>query len=214
MPEQRAEGALPAPVVAGPARPGPALAVLVHRLGLAPTDLLDEAVSPAAALGDLSVLLDGSVLDRATLRAVDADLAPGTERTGLALLTAWLLADDAVRADPGLRSAAAAAGGPSALLLRVVERVPRVLAGLRTPRAWLTEPESREELARAVLAVAGLRAAGEDDERAADAWAAVSTAHRQRVFAEMTQERQRAEELAARLAEKRAKEAAAQYANY
>jgi hypothetical protein len=207
-------GRLPDAVVPGPTRPGPALAAVVHRLAQAPSDLLDPRVLPGPALGDLAADLDGAVLDRTTFAAIAADLPPGSERAGLALLTAWVLADAAVRTDPGAREAAGAAGGASWLLLRAVERVPRVLAGLRAPREWLTEVETREELARAVLAVCGLRPAGEDAARAADAWAAVSTAHRRSVFAQMQAERRRAEELAARLAEQKAKEAAAQYANY
>ena len=213
-PQVGGTGALPASVVPGPTRGGPPLAVLVHRLAQAPTDLLDPQVLPAPALGDLAAALAGAVLDRSTFAALAADLPAGSERAGLALLTAWLLADEAVRADAGTRAAAAAAGGPSWLLLRAVERVPRVLAGLRPPREWTAQVETREELARAVLAVCGLRAAGEDEHRAVDAWAAVSTAHRREVFAQMQAEQRRAEELAARLAEQRAKEAAAQYANY
>lgn len=207
-------GRLPQPVVPGPARSGPALAAVAHRLAQAPTDLLDPQVLAGPALGDLAAELDGAVLDRPTFAAIAADLPPGSERAGLALLTAWVLADGSVRDDAGARDAAAAAGGPSWLLLRAVERVPRVLAGLRPPREWTAQVETREELARAVLAVCGLRPAGEDDDRAADAWAAVSTAHRREVFAQMQAEQRRAEELAARLAEQRAKEAAAQYANY
>jgi|GEM_PF-468271 len=223
---------LPAAVVRGPSREGPPLAVLLHRVAQTPADLLDDAVSASAALADLAVALDGSVLDGPSLDRLDAFLGEGalrgeagrpgdardadataarTDRRALALLTAWLLGADEVRTHAGTVAAAGAAGGAATLVLRVVEVVPDALAGLRAADEWVADPEAREELVRAVLAVAGLRAAGEHDERAADAWAAVSTRHRRAVVAAMAVERQRAEELARRLAEKRAKEAAAQY---
>ncbi|MFC8190426.1 hypothetical protein ACFUMH_02050 [Cellulomonas sp. NPDC057328] len=213
-----ATGRLPSSVVPGERRDGPPLAVLLHRLTSCPADLLDPQVHATAAVADLAVALDGTVLDPAWLRHLDERLAPGTpvgrDAAALALLASWLVADPALRGTPGARDAAARAGGTGGWLLRVVDALPRVLAGLRAGPAWLAQDGPREELARAFLAVAGLRPAGEDDDLAADAWAAVSTAHQRVLTAQMAQEQERARELAARLAEQRAKEAAAQYANY
>ena len=70
---------------------GPALAALVHRLTLAPPDLFEPSVSASALVADVAVSLDGTVLDRRALRALDADLtgptgpgvAPGARRPGV-----------------------------------------------------------------------------------------------------------------------------------
>lgn len=208
-----ATGALPAAAVPGDRRDGPALESLLHRLAQTPAELLDDAVVAPAVVADLAVALDGTVLDPARLHVLDAALAD-RDPAALALLACWLVADPAVRTHPGARRAADAAGGAGLWLYAVATALPAALTGLRTGAAWLADDLAREELVRALLAVAGLRAHGEDDALAADAWAAVSTVHRRRMAAETAEEQRRALELAARLAAERAKEAAAQYANY
>lgn len=212
-PADPGSGALPASVVPGDRRDGPPLETLLHRLGQAPAELLDDAVSAPAVVADLAVSLDGTVLDPARLRLLDDALA-GHDAAALALLGAWLVADPAVRRHAGARAAAEAAGGAGLWAFGLATALPAALGGLRGGAAWRADELAREELVRAFLAVGGLRAAGEDDALAADAWAAVSTVHRRRMAAETAEEQRRAQELAARLAEQRAKEAAAQYANY
>lgn len=199
-----------------PARPtveGPALADVVHRLADTPPDVLDHRVVAAAALvGDTADLLAGSgavgVLRGPQRAAVEA-LCTHAPYAALAGTVCWLLRDEHLLAAPASRAAAT----PGALV-RVVEQTVPALALLRTPDEWLHAPTAREELARAVLRELGLRPAGESPEVAADRWAAVSTAEQRRIAREMAQEARRAEQLARELAEKRAKEAAAQYANY
>ncbi|QCB94004.1 hypothetical protein [Cellulomonas shaoxiangyii] len=208
-----ATGAVPAAVVPGARRDGPGLETLLHRLAQTPAELFDDAVAAPAVVADLAVALDGTVLDPARLGVLDGALVD-RDRAVPALLACWLVADPAVRADPGTRAAAADAGGAALWLYAVATVLPDALAGLRAGAAWLADDLAREELVRAFLAVAGLRAAGEDDALALDAWVAVSTVHRRRMAAETAQEQRRARELAARLAAERAKEAAAQYANY
>lgn len=199
-----------------PTRPtveGPALADVVHRLADTPPDVLDHPVVVAAALvGDTADLLagDGAVgVLRGPQRAAVEALCTHAPYAALAGTVCWLLRDEHLRAAPAFRAAAT----PGALV-RVVEQTVPALALLRTPDDWLHAPTAREELARAVLRDLGLRPAGESPEVAQDRWTAVSTAEQRRIAREMAQEARRAEQLARELAEKRAKEAAAQYANY
>ncbi|MFE6237421.1 hypothetical protein [Cellulosimicrobium sp. NPDC057862] len=192
---------------------GPALADVVHRLADTPPDVLDHPVVVAAALvGDTADLLlgDGAVgVLRGPQRAAVEALCTHAPYAALAGTVCWLLRDEHLRAAPAFRAAAT----PGALV-RVVEQAVPSLALLRTPDDWLHAPTAREELARAVLRELGLRPAGESPEVAQDRWTAVSTAEQRRIAHEMAQEARRAEQLARELAEKRAKEAAAQYANY
>jgi hypothetical protein len=192
---------------------GPALADVLRRLVDTPPDVLDHpAVAAAALVGDTADLLagDGTVgLVRGERRgAVDA-LCTFEPYAALAGTVCWLVRDAHLHAVPAFRAAAT----PDALV-RLVEQLVPTLALLRTAEAWLHVPAAREELARAVLRELGLRPAGESPEVAQDRWAAVSTAEQRRIAREMAEEARRAEQLARELAEKRAKEAAAQYANY
>ena len=204
---------LPRPVVAGEPVPGPALAVVTHRLAAAPAALRDPRADACAALADLAVVLDGRVVDADELRVLDGRLN-GADRAALALLTGWVALDPGLRADAGLRDVAARCGGLSRLVLPVTLRVAEELGSLREPAAWTDDATAREELARAVLAVLGLLPSGEDAALAADGWRVVSTRHRRAVAAELAAEAHRAAELARALEEQRAREAAAQYANY
>jgi hypothetical protein len=197
--------------VAGAVPDGPALAALLHRLTLAPPDLFEPSVSASALVADVAVSLDGTVLDRRILRALDADLSDASARA-LVGLVCWLLLDPAVRDAPGVR--AAASGGLSAWFLRLVEGVQRVLAGQRPDSAWVQDDDAREELARAVLRLGGVLPEGERAETADDRWLAVSSAYQRKVARSMAAEVAHAEELSRALAAQRAKEAAAQYANY
>lgn len=192
---------------------GPALDDVLRRLADTPPDVLDHpAVAAAALVGDTADLLAGAgavgVLRGPRLGAVEALCAFAPYAT-LAGTTCWLLRDEHLLASPAFRAAAT----PDALV-GLVERLVPALALLRTADAWLHSRTAREELARAVLRELGLRPAGESPEVAQDRWTAVSTEEQRRIAREMAQEARRAEQLARELAEKRAKEAAAQYANY
>lgn len=204
---------MPASVVPGERQPGPPLVVVTRRLAAAPAALVDPLADTPAALADLAVVLDGQVVEEGVLRSLDERLAAYAHGVP-ALLTGWIVLDPAVAGDPGVRDVAARAGGLSRLTLTAALGVADVLAGLREPRAWTADAVGREELARAALAVLGVLPAGEDPHVAGDAWRVVSTRHRAAVAAEMAAEAQRAAELAQALEEQRAKEAAAQYANY
>ena len=195
---------------------GPPLAALVHRLALAPPDLFEPSVSVSALIADVAVSLDGTVLDRRVLRALDEDLTgpadQASHRAPLVGLVCWLVLDPALHGAPGVR--AAASDGLAGWFLRIVEGVQRVLAGQRPDREWVQDEVAREELARAVCRLGGVLPAGERAETADDRWLAVSSAYQRKVAQSMAEEVARAEELARALAAQRAKEAAAQYANY
>lgn len=199
-----------------PAEEGPSLATLTQRLALAGPDLLAPEADVPALVADVALLLDGTVLGAATLRGLDAAL--GRTATPAARAAAgvvcWLVADPAVRSHPGVEAAARARGGLAPWFLHVLHELTTGLAAVRAPRAWVHEETGREEAARALCAAGALLPEGESAAQAADRWQAVSTAYRQQASRAMAEEVRRAEELARALAEKRAKEAAAQYANY
>ncbi|MCB7136319.1 hypothetical protein [Cellulosimicrobium marinum] len=190
--------------------PGPVLADVLRRLADTPPDVLDPAVSAAALVADTADLLDGrgavGVLGRVARDEVEqvCALAP---HAALAGTVCWVLRDGA------LFAAHRETATPAALVRLVTHLVPE-LATLRTASAWVHDPAGREELARAALRALGLRPGDESPEVAQDRWTAVSTAEQRRIAQEMAHEARRAEQLARELAEKRAKEAAAQYANY
>lgn len=211
MAADRADRADRAPSSA-PTAEGPPLAAVVRRLADAPPDLLDPGTVAAALVGDTADLLAGPGA-LGTLRGPDRDavdaLCAHAPYAVLAGTVGWLLRDEQLRAHPAF----AAAATPAALVALVCRLVPE-LAHLREAAAWLREPVAREEAARAVLRELGLRPAGETPQVAEDRWTAVSTAEQRRIAREMAEEARRAEQLARELAEKRAREAAAQYANY
>lgn len=206
---------LPRPLVPGERAPGPELVAVTRRLATAPVALRDPGVHPGAALADLAVLLDGRVAEATELRSLDQRTGDrGGDRAVLALLVGWVALDPAIGADPGVRGVAARCGGISRLVVAAALAVADELAGLRDAAEWSDDAVAREELTRALLAVLGVLPAGEDPHVAGDAWRVVSTRHRRAVAAQLAAEAQRAAELAAALEEQRAKEAAAQYANY
>ncbi|WP_188037783.1 hypothetical protein [Actinotalea sp. JY-7885] len=196
--------------------PGPSLATLTQRLALTSPDMLDRHVDVPALVADVVIQVDGTVLDAAGLAWIDRTFgpdAPRRTRAGAAV-ACWLLTDPALLGHPGVAAAAAERGGTARWFLHVVMRLVSELAHVRDPRTWVHQDTGREEAARAALAAGDLLPAGESEQEAADRWQAVSTAYREVASRAMAEEVRRAEELARALAEKRAKEAAAQYSNY
>lgn len=200
---------LPPAAFSGEPVPGPSLAVLLHALADASPDLDDPATSLPALVADLVTDLDGRHPPTSVLTLLDQNYGPGADpdTRRLAALT-WLLARE-----PDVRTALAQIPPPhGSWLWAVLTTLVRDLAGLRAPAEWVAD--GREEFARAFLAVGGLLPAGETADQAADAWQAVSTRQQRALLAAMAEELRRAEELARQLADQRAREAAAQYANY
>lgn len=198
---------------------GPAVVVLMQRLALAPPDVLDPRADAPALLCDVVEALGGGLptppqrqrLERALTLAGPA----GSGRRGdtAATLLCWLLWDPRVSGDAGLRSRWAA-WGLLPWLSNVLEHLVGEVAAVRDPREWVQDESGREEAARAFCRFGGVLPAGESAPVAEDRWRSVSTAYQRQVSAAMAEHVRRREELARALAEQRAKEAAAQYANY
>ncbi|RKT33287.1 hypothetical protein DEU34_1877 [Microbacterium sp. AG1240] len=176
--------------------PGPGLDEVAARLTTAPRAFLDDGVSIEALAGD--------VLGPPALGCLAFATEPRV-RTAAALAL-WLIASEAVvgaystplRPD---RSALAV----DALALR--------LAPVVDPLDWLSDDDRREEAARTFLLWAGFLPAGEDTVTARALLAARDSLQRDRALAEAFEEHRHRAEVARRLADARAKEAAARYSS-
>jgi hypothetical protein len=157
--------------------PGPPLETLLRRLADTPPDFLDDPrigssgqVFVAAVVNDLLAQGPGRAslaeLQRFEGRSTDAG------RLGLALVVAWLLADDALRAHSATRVD----------LLNLLDGTAAELAGLAPAAKYLQDPDRREELVRVLLARLGLRPHGETAEQAADRLSALSATERKRLL--------------------------------
>lgn len=157
--------------------PGPPLETLLRRLADTPPDFLDDPrigtsgqVFVAAVVNDL--------LARGPGRASLAELQRFEGRSGdngrlrMALVMAWLLADDALRERCASR----------ADMLNLLDGTAAELAGLASATKYLQDPERREELVRVLLARLGLRPHGETAEQAADRLSALSATERKRLL--------------------------------
>ena len=218
--------------------PGPALSSVLQRLQRAPADLvlspgtvIDAPALVADAIDQMTAGLGGPQTQRssAELTALHEFFAgpygestSASPRSRAAALTVWVLLDPAVHAAPALvhdtwtmppradgepwsRSAAVARWAT-----RTIMKVASGLAPIVDPGTWTATNASREEAARAILRAAGMHPAYETAAGAEARWQSVSTLIQQQVLEELAVEARRAEELAARLKSKAAKEAAAQ----
>lgn len=177
------------------ARPGPSLAAVAARLASVPRPFLDDRVSIEALAGDV---LGGRI-----------GAAPHTDdprvRRGAAL-GLWLIASETVVEpfEPAL-SRGTVALAVDALALR--------LAPVAEPLDWLSDDERREEAARTFLLWAGYLPAGEDAVTAKSLLEARDSLRRNAALAEAYAEHSHRAEIARRLAEARAREAAARYSS-
>lgn len=186
---------------------GPGLEVLTRRLADTPPDFLDEPAVAGSGIGRVAVAavvndllrLHGGRAPAAALAAFEGRNAKADRnRLALALVVAWLLADDwCLAARPA-----------QAALLQALAEVPAELAPAAPSPRFIEDAERREELARLVLARLGLRPAGETPEQAADRLAAVSATERRRLLDASRAAEQRAREIREALARKAAEESA------
>ncbi|KQM82954.1 hypothetical protein [Agromyces sp. Leaf222] len=176
------------------ARPGPSLDAVAARLASAPRAFLDDRVVLAALAGDV---LGGRPLT-ALAFADDARVRLG------ASLALWLVAsEDLVEPfTPAIRTGTTALA-VDALALRV--------ASVADPLDWLADDERRDEAARTFLLWCGFLPAGEDAATARALLVARDSLARHRELAEAYAEHRHRAEIARRLADARAKEAAARY---
>lgn len=178
------------------ARPGPHLAAVSARIGSVPRAFLDERVSLAALAGDV---LPASP---ACLRFADV----AAVRLGAAIAL-WLLASEELvdRFEPPLAGTAADGG------TRAVDALALRVAPVADPLEWLSDDERREEAARTFLLWCGYLPAGEDVATARSLAEVRDSLQRNRALADAYTEQQHRAEIARRLSDARAKEAAARY---
>jgi hypothetical protein len=179
----------------GFARPGPPLDAVSARLSSVPRSFLDDDVSIAALSGDVV----GSACASAAY-AADARVRRG------AAIGLWLLASEEI-VEPFRPSLA----GPWAR--RAVDALALRVAPVVDPLDWLADDERREEAARTFLLWAGFVPAGEDRDTARALWQARDSLRRSSALAEAYAAYEHREEIARRLGEARAREAAARYSS-
>jgi hypothetical protein len=186
-------------------REGPALETLVRRLAEVPADFRAEprigehgVVRVDAVVGDLVALLGGALpaAELAPFTGVDPRRERG--RLSLALLVAWLYADDWFRrARPDPRA-----------LVRAIAECAQELGAQGSAQRFVEDPERREELVRAALARLDLRPAGESLAQAQDRLTSISASERARVVRAAREAEQRARAIRAALVRKAAEESA------
>lgn len=211
-------GSLPTSVTGAQLRPGPSVEVLLHAMTRAPVELTQPSTQVNVLIADLIFDLDGTLLsandvDRlGDMSASATSPGPGFSREAQEIsgLAWWLARLPQIR--PWIVTASQSCGGAALWLEAVRFALVDHLAPLRPLQHW--REAGREEFVRAFLAVGGWLPAGESAEVALDAWLAVSTQHQKELFAALAKEREAAKAFAAALADRRAKEAAANYANY
>lgn len=185
--------------------PGPTLGALMARLRATPPAIVDEDVVLEALVHDTLDLVEergpGDVLGHLGDR-VDLALEDVPARLAAAV-TCWLLtAPEVVAVLPAPRAARS---------LDAIRRMAELIAVLPL-RSWLSDDEDRqEEVARALLRALALRPSGETHELAEDRWTSISSTTRREALRLAAQHQAWAEELARRLSEEKAREAAAQY---
>lgn len=176
---------------------GPPLEHLTQRLQACPDVFLSDEIEPGAVVADLLRRIAGDPLRRVDARAFGSGRSRRSVR--LALVAAWLLADDAFRDQAHL-------GAPAERLLSggldgLAEAVP--------PEDCITDAGRREELARVVLAALAMRPDGETDAQATDRLATLDSAARLAVVREAQVAEERARRIREALARKAREEAAA-----
>lgn len=176
--------------------PGPATVDIAARLSTVPKSFLDQRVSAVALAGD--------ILGEGTLACApfgDESVVRRGAAIGL-----WLFASEDMLSPfsptlaRGDRFAAV-----DALALR--------LAPIVDPETWLWDDERREEAVRTFLLWSGFLPAGEDRETARALLAARDSLSHNQALTEAFEEHRHRAEIARRLADARAKEAAARYAS-
>jgi len=176
------------------ARPGPPLAEVAARLATVPRPFLDDAVSISALAGDVV----GSPL--AAIPFVDDPRV----RTGAAI-GLWLRASEDLIGPFTPSARWAHPRGVDALALR--------LAPVVDPQDWLADDERREEATRTYLLWSGFLPAGEDAATARSLFDARDSLSRDAALTDAFAVQRHRADLARRLAEARAQEAAARYSS-
>jgi hypothetical protein len=185
---------------------GPPLENLLRRLEDCPPDFLGEpivgrtgTVRVEAVVADLAHDLGDTSLPSEWVAAFQAgDSKEARNFLRLVLVAAWLLHD------PWFRQQ----GTLGRLARQWLATGPREVSQIVPASKFVSDPERREELARAVLWGLGLRPAGETDEQAQDRLDTLNSLERQRVIRASKAAEQRSRAIREALAKKAAQEAA------
>lgn len=185
----------------------PRLEALCRRLAECPAEFLldlpgEEAaeVRPSAVVEDVLRALGGEPLDVAEAGSFSPPGPAGRRRSCLAMVGAWLLADEAFAGRPGL-------GAKAKDFFLELARGP--LSDIHEPRAFVTEADRREELARLALFALGLRPSGETASQAEDRLAALDSVETRRTAQQAKAAQERARAVMEAMKKKAAEEAAA-----
>lgn len=176
--------------------PGPTVDAVASRISRIPRPFLDDRVSLTALTGD--------VLGRPTVSS--AEFGQDARVRAGAAMGLWLLASEELIAP--FAPAIPFAAGP-----RAVDALGLRLAPVVSPSLWLIEDERREEAARLFLLWAGYLPGGEDARTARSLFEARDSLQRNSALAEAFAAHRHRADVARRLAEARAKEAAARYSH-
>lgn len=184
---------------------GPVLETLTRRLLDTPPDFLTEprigrkgTLHVAALVHDLLHRHAGRASIETLARFQSSNAAADRNRLSLVAISCWLLADDWF----------VGANLTQPALLQVLDTCAGELAQATPAPRYTSDPDRREELARAVLARLDYRPAGETLAQAVDRLSSVSGVERQRLLAASRAAEKRAREIRAALAKKAAEESA------
>lgn len=183
---------------------GPPLEALMRRIAEAGGDVLIEpkmgaqGLAPVdAVVSDLFEMLGLAVpgpLDRFGVNQPVQD----RRRLQIALLLAWLCADETIQAH----------AKNAALLLQMLQQVPAELARYTTVEQLISDSDRREELARLTLSRMQLLPVGETAAQAQDRLNVLSSSERERLIAASRAAEERARLLREAMARRAAEEAA------
>jgi hypothetical protein len=185
----------------------PRLEALLRRLADCPPEFLLELpgpeaaqVVPAAVVEDVLRSFGGGALAPAEAAAFTPSGKAGRRRCLLAMVGAWLLGGEAFAGRPGL-------GEKAKDFFLELARGP--LSEIQEPRAFVTEADRREELARLALSALGLRPFGETASQAEDRLAALDSVETRRTAQQARAAQERARAVMEAMKKKAAEEAAA-----
>lgn len=186
---------------------GPPLEVLLRRIAETPGEF--HGTPRVAGRGDVhvdAVVADlarsfGRSADPATLSVLRGGSAKDRNTLSVALLLAWVLADEWFRTRKEIADRV-----PSAITEAAADLAPSTAADVFTK-----DPDRREEMARLILARLEFRPAGETIAQAQDRLTSISAAERTRVIQAARAAEERARAIREALARKAAEESADKY---
>ncbi|WP_127794026.1 phosphohydrolase [Agromyces sp. LHK192] len=181
--------------------PGPSVAAVASRISSVPRPFLDERVQLPALAADVLGRTGATQLSCLEY-AGDAEVRLG------AAIGLWVLASDEL---VGPLEPPLVAANPEAARALAIDALALRVASASDPLDWLADDTRREEAARTLLLWSGRLPAGEDAETARSMLAAIDSLAQNRALNEAYAEHRHRAEVARRLAEARAKEAAARY---